>query len=75
MRRVGAVTRIAQGLAVVRCVDGDHPAIGSTVVTEDLTDAGRVVDVFGPVQTPYVAVSPPTEVRLPTLVGDPLYAQ
>jgi RNA-binding protein len=75
MKRIGEVERIAQGLAVVRCPDAEYPAIGSTVVTDDLTDAGRVVDVFGPVDHPYVAVTPATAVHLPTLLGDPLYAR
>ena len=62
MKRVGEVVRIAQGLAVVRCPD-------------DLTTAGSVVDVFGPVERPYVAVSPAGDRRPATLVGQRLYAQ
>lgn len=75
MKRVGEVVRVAQGLAVVRCPDEEHPDIGRAVVTDDLDDAGRVVDVFGPVEGPYVAVTPDDDVRLATLVGRPLYAR
>jgi len=75
MRRVGEVVRVAQGLAVVRCPDADHPDIGVRVVTEGLDEAGRVVDVFGPVYRPYVAVTPDDDVRLAMLVGSPLYAR
>ena len=75
MKRVGNVVRIAQGLAVVRCPDDDHPDIGRAVLTDDLNDAGRVVDVFGPVERPYLAVTPADDVRLATLVGKPLYAR
>ena len=80
MKRVGDVVRVAQGLAVVRCPDGDHPDgdhpdIGRAVLTDDLNDAGRVVDVFGPVERPYLAVTPAADVRLATLVGKPLYAR
>jgi RNA-binding protein len=75
MKRVGDVVRVAQGLAVVRCPDEDHPDIGGAVLTEDLADAGRVVDVFGPVDRPYAAVTPDDDVRLATLVGKPLYAR
>ena len=75
MKRVGDVVRVAQGLAVVRCPDADHPDIGRAVLTDDLNDAGRVVDVFGPVERPYVAVTPDDDVRLATLVGKPLYAR
>lgn len=74
MKRVGDVVRVAQGLAVVRCPD-DHPDIGRAVLTDDLNDVGRVVDVFGPVDRPYVAVTPDDDVRLATLVGKPLYAR
>ena len=75
MKRVGEVVRTAQNLAVVRCPGDDHPAFGMDVVDENLTDVGRVVDVFGPVDRPFVAVSPADDVRLPTLLGKPLYAR
>jgi len=75
MKRVGEVVRIAQGLAVVRCPDEEYPGVGSEVVTDDLATAGSVVDVFGPVDRPYVAVTPADDVRLPTLVGQRLYAR
>jgi RNA-binding protein len=75
VKRVGDVVRTAQGLAVVRAPDDEVPDFGITVVDENLTDIGRVVDVFGPVARPYVAVSPADEVRLPTLLGTTLYAR
>ena len=75
MRRVGEVVRTAQGLAVARCPDGDHPDLGTEVVTQDLATVGRVVDVFGPVDRPYVAVSPAERTVLPDLLGEKLYAR
>ena len=75
MRRVGDVVRTAQGLAVLRAPDEGKPDFGIAVVDENLTDIGRVVDVFGPVARPYVAVSPNDDVRLPTLLGTTLYAR
>ncbi|PSP32748.1 H/ACA RNA-protein complex protein Gar1 [Halobacteriales archaeon QH_10_67_22] len=75
MRRVGEVVRVAGGVAVVRLPGEDHPGIGTTVIDEQLDDIGRVVDVFGPVERPYVAVSPAEEVYLPALVGTELYAR
>jgi len=75
MKRVGEVVSVAQGVAVVRAPDADHVAIGTPVVDEDLDDCGRVVDVFGPVEHPYLAVSPDGDIHLPTLVGSPLYAR
>lgn len=75
MRRAGDVVRTAQGLAVVRAPDADHVDIGAAVVDEDLDDVGRVVDVFGPVERPYLAVTPAEGRRLATLVGKTLYAR
>jgi RNA-binding protein len=75
MRRVGEVVRTAQGLAILRCSDEAHPDIGTDVVDSELESVGRVVDVFGPVERPYLAVSPADGVALPTLLGEKLYAR
>lgn len=75
MRRIGEVVRTAQGLAIVRCPDADHPDVGTELVDEDLVDVGQVVDVFGPVSRPYIAVSPAEGVQVATLLGSPLYAR
>ncbi|MEE6210257.1 Gar1/Naf1 family protein [Salarchaeum sp. III] len=73
MRRAGTVTRTAQGLAIVRCEGEDHPDIGATVVDSSLDSVGRVVDVFGPTDRPYLAVTPADGVHVPALLGDTLY--
>lgn len=75
MERVGTVDRTAQGLLVVRCDEGDRPEIGTVVVDENLATVGRVVDVFGPVAKPYVAVTPNDRENIATLVGTKLYAR
>ncbi|PSP98440.1 H/ACA RNA-protein complex protein Gar1 [Halobacteriales archaeon QS_1_68_44] len=75
MRAVGEVVRTAQGLAVLRADDDDHPDIGTEVVDERLKTVGRVVDVFGPVERPYLAVSPADDVAVLALLGDRLYAE
>lgn len=75
MERVGTVSRTAQGLAIVHCAGSDHPDIGRRVVDENLDSVGRVVDVFGPVEQPYVAVSPTDRDGLTALVGQKLYAR
>ncbi|WP_408958661.1 H/ACA ribonucleoprotein complex subunit GAR1 [Natrinema sp. 74] len=91
MRRVGAVVRTAQGLAVLRAdeADGDSAGddggadaidvhrdeIGTPVLDDSLEEVGRVVDVFGPVSRPYLAVTPDDGVHLPSLVGSTLYAR
>lgn len=73
MERLGTVERVAQGLAIVRT--SDRRAVGTTVVDEGLTEVGTVVDVFGPVDEPYAAVSPKKDVHLPGLLGDRLYVR
>jgi RNA-binding protein len=74
MRRLGEVVRAAQGVAVARSPDETTPDVGTTVVDESLETVGEVVDVFGPVGRPYVAVS--TGDRRPaTLVGEAVYAR
>ncbi|MFB6168558.1 MAG: H/ACA ribonucleoprotein complex subunit GAR1 [Haloferacaceae archaeon] len=62
MRRLGTVERAAGGVAVVRVPDGeggpfDPPEVGTEAVDERLATVGRVVDVFGPVERPYLAVT------------------
>lgn len=73
MERLGTVARVAQGLAIVRT--DERPSLGREVVDEGLDVVGSVVDVFGPVSEPYVAVSPGEAIHLPTLVGSPLYVR
>ncbi|PSP54332.1 H/ACA RNA-protein complex component Gar1 [Halobacteriales archaeon QS_1_67_19] len=75
MERLGEVVRTAQGLAIVRCPDDDPPEVGTEAVDEQLSSVGRVVDVFGPVSRPYVAVSPDEDAALAPLLGEKLYAR
>ncbi|WP_280537263.1 Gar1/Naf1 family protein [Halopenitus sp. POP-27] len=76
MKRVGSVVRTAQGLAIARGGDGeDPPSIGEVVIDDSLSTVGRVVDVFGPVDRPYVAVTPNDGITLAALVGGTLYAR
>ncbi len=73
MKRAGEVVRVAQGLAVLRSGGKEYASIGTSLVDENLEAVGRVVDVFGPVDGPYLAVSPADGVRPATLVGSVLY--
>lgn len=73
MRRAGEVVRVAGGLAVARSDDHTHPDIGDRVVDERLEDVGEVVDVFGPVDRPYVAVT--SRDRPEGLLGETLYVR
>ena len=75
MKPVGEVVRTSGGIAVVRSPDEGHPGIGAAVVDDQLTAVGRVVDVFGPVERPYVAVSPNDDATLARLIGAKVYAR
>lgn len=75
MQRVGEVVRVAQGVAVARCPGEEYPDIGTSVLDEDLNDVGRIVDVFGPVERPYLAVATAEGIPPATLLGKPLYAR
>lgn len=75
MRRVGTVVRAARGLAVVRAVDDDPPPEGTALVDESLDEVGEVVSVFGPVDRPYLAVSPTPGHTPAVLLDEPLYAR
>ena len=72
MKRAGEVVRVAQGLAVVRCEGDGYPNIGTKLLEDDLSTAGQVVDVFGPVERPFLAVNPTTSPA--TLLGERLYS-
>jgi len=73
MQRAGEVKNVAQGVAVVRCPGSDHPGIGAPLIDDSLSTVGRVVDVFGPTERPYLAVSPAGSVTPAALVGTVLY--
>lgn len=75
MNRIGSVVGAAQGLAICRSPDERTPNVGTRVVDDSLTAVGEVVEVFGPVARPYVAVTPVEGVHLPGLVGERLYAE
>jgi RNA-binding protein len=74
VRRAGTVVGTAQGVAVVRCHGDSYPDVGTDLVDEQLDQVGAVVDVFGPVERPYLAVSP-ADRQVVTLVGDTVYAR
>jgi RNA-binding protein len=75
MQRVGTVGKTAQGLAIVSLDSDDTPEIGLMVLDESLSTVGRIVDVFGPVAEPYVAITPTGGSTLTDLVGTTLYAE
>jgi len=55
--------------------DHGHVDVGTELVDEELSEVGRVVDVFGPVARPYLAVVPADGVQPAELLGARLYAR
>lgn len=74
MKRAGTVSGTAQGVVVVHSDDDTVPDLGTTVIDESLDDVGTVVDVFGPVERPYLAVASDRD-TVGSLVGSPVYAR
>lgn len=74
MRRAGTAEGVAQGVLVVRSQDEQHPDVGTEIIDNSLDTVGHVVDVFGPVDRPYLTVS--SRLDQPALVvGQALYAR
>ena len=73
MRRVGEVVQLTNGLIIVRITDHRYPPIGTSLLDERLNPVGRVVDVFGPVTNPYLALTS-TDNRIdPAILGNRVY--
>ncbi len=60
MKRVGTIVRVAQGMLIAEGATDGLPTIGAEVVDEALDPVGRIVDVMGPVETPYIVIDPST---------------
>jgi RNA-binding protein len=75
MRRIGQVARVAAGTVVVRSPDDTHPAVGSDVIDERLDRIGRVVDVMGPTERPYLVVTPGSGGARAALLNEPVYVR
>jgi RNA-binding protein len=77
MRRINTVLQISnQGHLLLRVLQSQIKdlKIGQTVVTKDLTQIGRIFDIFGPVNHPYISIKPnPGIIEPKNLIGDILY--
>jgi len=72
LKRLGKVSHISSHRKLILRSEF-APKIGDVVVTKDLTEIGKISDVFGPVSRPYIAVKPNENSSLDSLVGQPLY--
>jgi len=74
MRRLGKVLH-ADKLALI--VRSEHvPKLGSIVRKGNRKVVGKVSDVFGPVDFPYIAIKPSPELNpgeIPRLLGEEIY--
>ena len=75
MRRLGGVVRIAAGTVLARSPDESYPDIGTDVIDERLDHVGRVVDVIGPVERPYLVIAPRGVDPPVGLLNEPVYAR
>jgi len=78
MRRLSEVLHISnQKHLIVRISSNQFKAlkIGQAIVTKSLTPIGRIFDIFGPIDNPYVSIQPNADYTDPEhLVGETLYS-
>ncbi|MFW9845228.1 MAG: H/ACA ribonucleoprotein complex subunit GAR1 [Candidatus Thorarchaeota archaeon] len=74
MKRLGKVLHLSKRGSLILKTD-KTPPMGdrSSVVNKNAEKIGTIIDVFGPVKTPYVAVRPLDKANAEKLVGQILY--
>lgn len=72
MQRIGRVLHVSRSRNLILRAE-KTPRVGDGVVDERLKPVGTVLDIFGPVSSPYVAVKPQVEKTNP-LVNHVLYS-
>lgn len=75
MKRIGSVTKTAQGLVIASMEEDEPPDVGVEVVDEQLETVGEIVDVFGPVTEPYVAIAPVSGYNPASVINEKVYVQ
>jgi len=74
MRRLGKVLHISNRGSIILRVDKTPPMGSKSIVMDkQAQEIGTIVDVFGPVANPYVAIRPRRDFDLQKLVGQMLY--
>lgn len=72
LQRIGRVLHVSSSRNIILKAE-NVPRIGDKVVDGNLKPVGTVLDVFGPVSKPYVAVKPKTK-ELQCFLNRVLYA-
>jgi RNA-binding protein len=57
LQRLGRVLHVSQSRNIIIKIE-KAPKIGETVVDENLKPIGKILDVFGPISSPYASVKP-----------------
>ena len=57
MQRLGLILHVTPSRSIIVKIE-NLPRIGETVVDENLKPVGRVLDILGPVSSPYATVAP-----------------
>ena len=76
LRRLGKVLHISKRGSIILQTDKTPPVGGRSIVLDKKAqEVGIIIDVFGPVKTPYVSVRPKRKTDPHKLVGQMLYLQ
>ena len=79
MKRLGLALHVVQKKLIVRVDPVDEgsrpklPRVNSVVVNHKRVKIGNVIDIFGPVKRPYVAIKPFRGIDAGTQIGKKLY--
>ena len=74
MRRLGKVLHISKrGSIILRTEKTPPVGARSVVLDKKAQEVGTIIDVFGPVKEPYVAVRPKRDFEVSKLIGQMLY--
>ena len=74
MRRLGKVLHISKRGSIILRTDKTPPVGSRSIVLDKKAQkVGEIIDVFGPVKEPYVAIRPKRDLDPSKLVGQMLY--
>jgi len=71
LQRLGRVLHVSQSRNIIITIE-NLPKIGETVVDENLKSIGKILDIFGPVSSPYASVKPTVQ-EIGEFAGKMLY--
>jgi RNA-binding protein len=57
LQRLGRVVHVSQSRNIIIKLE-NIPKIGTVVVNENLKPVGKILDVFGPISSPYASIKP-----------------